>query len=249
MAGVKTLREYISNPMGDGTSVFTNRAVMRDFYSRKFDALLLRENGVLDTRVYKDGDIYLVHIKIPSEKVDKFYYDTVFEFTREKITAVKIEDYRMRFFSNDPSFIFTFAYAAKKDDLLIKELYPKVGKTALEEKPNQTNPHQVMGYIKSIYFGYLYMFIKNMLKSSVLDTMAKKYDAKYFLNSIRQADEVIRSRQLAAQEMRKSEHIRRTVERNTNNASAKASTVPTSRLTKTVKSVKKSRLSKLIRKI
>lgn len=252
MASVKTLREYIANPMGDGTAVFTNRAVMRDFYSRKFDALLLRENGILDTRIYKDGNRYLVHIKVPSEKIEKFYYDTVYEFTREKNTDIKVEDYRMRFFSNDPSFIYTFAYAAKKDDLLIKELYPKVGKMALEQKPRETNPHVVMGYIKSIYFGYLYMFIKSMLKSTVLDTMAKKYEAKSFLNSIRQAEEVILARQQAAHEQHKKNAISRAVTRNNPNTTNKVATtsmVSNTKLTKSIKSSKKPRLTKLVRKI
>ena len=252
MASVKTLREYISNPMGEKSTVFTNRAVMRDFYSRKFDTILLRENGTVVTNVYKDGNRYLVHLKIPSEKVPKFYYDTVFEFTKEKSTDINVEDFRMRFFSNDPSFIFTFAYTAKKDDLLIKELYPKVGKMALEEKPKQTNPHIVMGYIKSIYFGYLYMFIKNMLKSSVLDTMAKKYDKKSFFNSIRQADSVILARQQAVQSQRKSEKIHRAVVNNNPNTKNKVtavSNVSSSKLVKPIKSSTKSRLTKLIKKI
>lgn len=248
----KTLRSYISNPMGDGTSVFTNRAVMRDFYSRKFDAILLRENGTLNTVVYKDGNRYLVHIKIPSEKVNKFYYDTVFEFTKENITDTKVEDFRLRFFSNDPSFIYTFAYASKKNDMLIKDLYPKVGKLALEEKPKQTNPHIVMGYIKSIYFGYLYLFIKNMLKSTVLDNIAKPYNAKLFLNSIRQADIVINERQQAWHEQNKKDKIHRTIASNIskrNNLASTVSNVKNTKLSKSTKTSSKLKLTKIVKKI
>ena len=68
-----TFDEYIKNPMGKQNAVFSQRQMYMDIYSRKFDAILAREAGKINYRMYKDNDArYLLHIKIPSEVVEKF---------------------------------------------------------------------------------------------------------------------------------------------------------------------------------
>ena len=110
-----TFDEYIKNPMGKDNSVFSKRGMYKDLYTGKFDAILAREAGNIDFMLYKSDDSkYTIHIKIPSEVVEKFYYDVVIEFsTKEKFDFVRptLSNYDVKFFSNDPAFVFTFAYS------------------------------------------------------------------------------------------------------------------------------------------
>ena len=72
-----TFKDYINNPMGVKNSVFSNREMYRNLYKDKLDKLLVRESGKIDYYLYTNKDIYIVHIKVPSETVKDFYYDVV----------------------------------------------------------------------------------------------------------------------------------------------------------------------------
>ena len=79
MADSMSFDKYIDNPSG-GASVVTNRKMYKDMYKAKFDAVLVREQGTIKYYVYHDTDntdSYYIHMKIPSEVIDNFYYDVV----------------------------------------------------------------------------------------------------------------------------------------------------------------------------
>ena len=44
----------------------------------------------------------------------------------------------------------------------LKELEKKMSKTALRVPPKEKNPDKVIGYVKSLYFGYIYLKHKPM---------------------------------------------------------------------------------------
>ena len=74
-----TFDQYIQNPMGIANSVMSNREMYRSMYSMKLDAIMVREMGKIDYKLYKDKNSYYAYIKVPSEVVEKFYYDVVIE--------------------------------------------------------------------------------------------------------------------------------------------------------------------------
>ena len=90
MADGMSFDRYIDNPSGG--SVFTNRNIYKNMYRRKFGNVLVREQGQIKYTVYKSGDAfdsYYIHIKVPSEVIDNFYYDVVIRlFTDVKIMQI-----------------------------------------------------------------------------------------------------------------------------------------------------------------
>jgi hypothetical protein len=87
------------------------------------------------------------------------------EFTGEDnldYTIGKLDNYKVRFFSNDPNFTFTFAHAFYKKGMIIPELVKKISPKALKEPPTKTNPNILAGYVKSIYFAYIFMRNKGL---------------------------------------------------------------------------------------
>lgn len=165
MAVLKTTYEhYINNPSIVGTSILPFKLVLAN-YAARFDKVLVREGGELQYKQYVDskGNRF-IHVKVPSEVVPKFYYDVVIEFMDQTMLTVlpSLEKYNVKFFSNDPAFIFTYAYAFNKSGLLIDELKDKLPKECLENKAVVRNPNSNIGAVKSFYFCYLFLKLRGL---------------------------------------------------------------------------------------
>lgn len=195
-----TFDEYIVNPMGKSNAVWSAaaREAQRNIYTKKFDNILLRENGKIDYFFYKGkGAVYYVHIKVPSEVVPNFYYDVVLKFTGSSnivATSSGLDKYQVEFYSNDPAFVYTYAYVFNKKGLLIKELSSKMSRQALKTAAKEKNPENTVGYVKSIYFAYLFMKQRGLF-SKVKYTGAPDLDLKYLLSNIEDADTKIQKRE------------------------------------------------------
>ena len=195
-----TFDEYIQNPMGEKNSVISNRTMYRNYYQGKLDTLLVRENGKVDYKAYHDKKKFILYIKIPSEVVPNFYYDVLIEFRepKMKLIAADLSKYDVRFYSNDPSFVFTFAHAFKKNDMFFMDFADKMSERALKEKADEKNQKDIVGYVKSLYFAYLIMR-KRGLFSKLL--YINTYDSKYLHSQVMKADKKIELRQQAAKEL------------------------------------------------
>jgi hypothetical protein len=197
---VTTFPQYINNPAGMKNAVISHREMYRQLYSAKLDTIYLRENGKIDFVVYKSGNDYIIHMKIPSEKIEDFYYDVVLQFSPSglgKDLSTSIKDYGVRFFSNDPSFMYTFTHAFHKNDLLIKDLMPKISKTALKKNADERNPDNQVGYVKSFYFAYLIMENKSLFSKIRLDSMSNPYDKKKLLADVEDQETKVSERESA----------------------------------------------------
>ena len=218
-----TYDQYIQNPMGAKNAVFTARDMYRTMYTNKWNDILLRENGEIKYKLYKDEHNYYVHIKIPSEVVEKFYYDVVIMFvpnTKEK-KAVESEatlnNYEVRFFSNDPSFVFTFAHAFIKKKFFVEDLIERLPKEVVRDKAVERNPLNQIGYVKSLYFAYLELKRKNLFQKTNFDPYALKYSKKALLMDIEPASEKIAKRQELGQHIQKKEKRIRDANKNNPN--------------------------------
>lgn len=194
-----TLEEYIKNPFPGNSVPALAREGIKNTYKAKFDNVLLRENGKINYFLYKDEkkNIYYAHIKVPSEVIENFYYDTIFKFFADSSITENgrnLEKYNVQFYSNDPAFVFTYCHAFIKNKLFITELSDKMSKEAIKERAKERNPKDLSGYVKSIYFAYLFMKERGLLNKSSW-TQAPDVDFKYFLSSIEHADFKIAKRQ------------------------------------------------------
>lgn len=201
-----TFSEYIQNPAGKQNAVFSQREMYRAIYTQKLDKLLLRENNKIDYNLYTDKGDYYIHIKIPSETVEKFYYDVVVRFFSDDSTIsmkTGLKNYNVQFFSNSPDFVFTYAHVFLEKDLFIEDLKPKMSKLAIKKEANVRNPDGVVGYVKGLYFAYLIMENRGLFTKSKFNLYAKKYDKKKLLHEIEDADVKISKRQEEAKKKEK----------------------------------------------
>lgn len=197
-----TFDQYIQNPMGIANSVISNREMYRNMYMIKLDTIMVREMGKIDYHLYKDKskDRYYAYIKVPSEVVEKFYYDVVIEFTPEKGAkpSKSLKDYNVRFYSNDPAFVYTFAHAFIKNKMFIMEYTDKMSKEAVKKKAVTKNPMDTVGYVKSLFFAYLIMKRFNLFEKVLY---IDKYNEKFVKQNIMNADRKIALRTEAGQEI------------------------------------------------
>ena len=222
-----TFQQYIDNPLGKKNAVFSQRDIYRTQYTKKFDAVYLREAGQISYFLYKDkkSDSYFAHIKVPSEVVPKFYYDVVIKFSTTD-NAVRgentLKNYDVRFFSNDPAFVFTFAYVFRKNDMFVEELKERASKRSLKEFPKEKNAFGIPGYVKSIYFAWLYINRKNLLSKTLYDQYGKPYNRKELVASVGDTDEKIAQRQELGEEVRKKEAFEKRAKDNAAISNAKS---------------------------
>lgn len=168
-----TFDEYIKNPSGRGSAVNTARDSIELSYNAKLGEMISK-NGDIKYTCLKSSDshTYYIYFLMPSESTKDFNYDVVIQLDCPKgegKSAGDIKNYTVKFFSNDPSFTFTYAHAYKSHGLLIPVLERKMNLRALNTKANVRNPDNVIGYVKNIYFAYLLMKKYNLFDKSILD--------------------------------------------------------------------------------
>ena len=196
-----TLEQYIANPMGKANAVVASayRETIKTDYTVRFHNLMVRESGKLKYYVYRDEqyNLWFIHVKVPSEHVKDFYYDVVFKFyADEKIKngGRDLRNWYVQFFSNDPAWNFTYAYAYTQNDLIIKELSSKMDKTCMNTPSKEKNPTNMVNYAKVIFFGYLFLKERGLLKVAALGGY-EPYNMRTFHSRIENATLWINRRQ------------------------------------------------------
>lgn len=215
-----TFDQYIQNPMGIKNAVFSGRDMYRKMYTEKWNDIKLRENGSIMYRLYTTDDDFIVHFKIPSEVVSKFYYDVIIRFfpptgTGQDVRLLRtLNDYEIQFWSNDPSFVYTFAHAFAKNKLLFRDLDKQMVNAALKQKAEERNPQDQVGYVKSIYFAYLEMRSANLFQKIRWDGSSKPYSKKVWNDTVEPAGDKIRERREKGEALRKKEKRVKAANRN-----------------------------------
>lgn len=156
-----TFKDYIQNPSGGRTMMVGEKNIAQELYTDKYNKMMMRSAGAIEYTLYKKKDErYVIYIKMPSEGTKDLYYDVVVEFFTKDVvpkSTNSLDGYFIRFFSNDPNFTFTYAYVFNQRELIIPELKKKISKEALKTNPAKSNPNLVVGYVKSLYFAYLFI--------------------------------------------------------------------------------------------
>lgn len=248
-----TFQQYIDNPLGKKNAVFSQRDMYKNLYTDKFNKVLLREAGKIDYTLYVDKkkDRYVIHIKVPSETVKDFYYDAVILFYSNDPVAKSspnLQGYFVKFFSNDPAFVFTYLRVFLKNDLFFEDLKPKSSKLALKNDPNEKNPYQIPGYSKILYFAFLYMKLKNLFTKAVFESQGHQYSARELLKHIEHTDTKILKRQeegrKQAAQASKEKKSERKPEPSTNRITSKSGNISAVKITKPSKSTVSSKIIK-----
>ena len=198
-----TLNEYIMNPFPNGVIAAQTREMAKAMYKEKFEKTMLREAGKqFPVRFFIGKSSWYLHIKVPSETIPDFTYDVVFEFLQVK-NATKLEDCQVKFFANDPAFMFTYANTFKSNKIFCEELTSKMAKEALKTKAHEKNPANIIGYVKSIYFAYLLCKNKNYFNITLFEKRARGYSKKELEQDIVDSELKLAQRQAAQDKISK----------------------------------------------
>lgn len=150
-----TFQSYMERPMGKGVTAFQLNSIRADLTSR-YKKLNLNSKISL-VHVCKLDDRYFIHFLIPNESEDDRNndYDVVLEFipsNKAIASEPTIRNYNIKFFSNCPSFVYTFAYIYNDNGLLIEEFKDKFEDQVLSMKPVSRNPYKIVNFEKTIFF-------------------------------------------------------------------------------------------------
>lgn len=203
-----TFDQYIQNPMGKKNAVMSNREMYRALYMQKWDAIYMRENGNITYNLYKNESDFFIHLKIPSEVLEDFYYDVVIRFYPDKKgigSAIErsLVRYSVQFFSNDPAFVFTFIHAFHKRKLFFEDLKEKIPKEAYTQTGHEKNPRNEVGYVKSLYFAYLFMKKRRLFDKIKYEALGKEYKPEQLMMQVEHASSKIRKRQEGGEKLTK----------------------------------------------
>lgn len=224
-----TMEQYITNPMQSPILTATMRESMRSSYIKKFNALLLREHGVINYFLYKDEEHnkYYAYFKIPSETIERFYYDTIIEFSADhtvKEAGNNLFKYNVRFYSNDPSFVYSYAYVFSRKGLFINQFADKMSQRALREPAKEKNPANQVGYVKTIYFAYLFMKLRSFNDLDKFKAQASVLNIGSLIATVMPADQKLGEREDAGERLsRKKEIAKKKAKREEEAAKKKAS--------------------------
>jgi hypothetical protein len=194
---LQNLRDFMDNPMGKGSNAIPSRNLVKEDLNRRFDALMSHEGKKMSLEIFKDKneDNYFFHLKVPSEsKTQKHYYDVIIQFTTDGDKELRqdknLNRYLVKFFSNSPSFTYTYAYAFKMYGALADGLDDKFRDIVFDQPPMTRNPGSIISYEKTTYFAALYLLrdANKLLSKLIINTMAKPYDKGTFQEGVRNTD-------------------------------------------------------------
>ena len=128
----QTLSEFLREPFGRSDDMSKIQKFMTGYREDKYKIKLNAHTKI--------GGAYYFHVKIPSksQKEKNMMYDVVIKFftNKEKCEkATHIRDYYIQFFSNSPSFIYSYAVLYKKHGFLIDNLYNKLDPRYFDKLP------------------------------------------------------------------------------------------------------------------
>lgn len=181
------LKEFMQDnmPLSKGSVKIPIKGI-RDNYRARYETLSKSKPFIHDVYKINPGGRNIVHVKVPSETVDKFYYDVLLEVEPGPL-ARSLEQCHVRFFSNCPSFVYSYAYIfyhlnvdgetpikppktkssgaiipmlltkIPRSRLLMPGTEEKLGDAVLDNAPDTRNPHRLIMLDKSLYYAIFYL--------------------------------------------------------------------------------------------
>jgi len=189
----QTLKDYLDNPMGKGSTAIMNRQLIKDALNKRYEKLI-KENKNFKYTIYYDRNDFYFHFIIPSESERNNTYDVIIQFTEGEEnfkSDINLNRYYLKFFSNCPSFTYTFAYVYNDYDLLIDFLKNKYEDKVIDDNPVTRNPGEIISFEKSIYFACKYLETHKILLNKMSMGTAKKLNKKELYDIIRSNSDIM----------------------------------------------------------
>lgn len=180
----QTLNEFIEAPFGNHIGLNLEYKIKYDKY-RNSNKIKLVTISIIEDRYYA-----LIHV--PSESTN-LNYDVVIMFFTEEEKVKKsntLLNYKCKFFSNSPSFIYKYAALYKAKGYLIEELYEKLDVKYSDKLPEKTNPSNDLCYDKSLFFACQYLLDHRLSCLSKLSTYLRRTSFDNFVQLIKDYENI-----------------------------------------------------------
>lgn len=161
-----TVGSFLSNPTGDIGSASMGRKHAFEAAHKEYKQLL-SDGKKFSFGYFRVGNDIILKVKVPSSTFDDFHYDVLFKFENpgEEIPR-HLDPLTISFFSNAPSFNFSYAYVFNFFHNLIPETTKLFDKKAINEYPKERNPDMVTFYEKSITQALLYIVDNKLMDTA-----------------------------------------------------------------------------------
>ena len=158
------LGQFLTNPVGKFSKEIGARYVLKGNIRDNVDRILKSPlSKHLTLTVYrKDATTFCIYGRIPSLSKD-IIYDVLIDLDMSETQAVL--NAKCKFFSNSPSWIYTYAFVYYHNDMVIDECKKFVPKLCKTKKPEKTNPTLSIGFEYSLH-----------IISYLIDSQFKTYD-------------------------------------------------------------------------
>lgn len=201
------LTDFLKNPSGKG-DVGSNSKIIAATLDSKYEKLMKEKGKKITCKVYKvlTKEIYYFHLIIPTETERDNTYDVVIELSdlegrcKNDSSIVK---YDARFFSNAPSFAYTYAKVFRDNDLLVTDLIGKFEDEQVSQDPVVRNRYGIVGYDKYLYFGVKYIYESRMLSKLTIGYQAIRYSKTLFVPQIRSMTTIMKEYRIAEGKLKK----------------------------------------------
>lgn len=159
---ILTMKQFLQNPSGSYSASFARRDLIIANLEERFAKLYANRKNDFKVKMFRgtNKNEYFFYVQVPSEKYDKLVYDVVIQFIPvdlNTLSAQNIDNYAMKVYTNDPAFIYTYAYWFNQDGITITNLIDKYPPKSLSDKPVVKNQEGIYGYLKSLYWALLYI--------------------------------------------------------------------------------------------
>ena len=191
------LQEYFTDP---SKSAQENQQI-HDFYTNKLNKIMEVTKKPPSVTIYYENDDLWFHFKIPDEELtNHYFYDVVFVFyptSKKDVNESKdILNYEVKFFSNDPGFMFKYCYEFNKSGILVDALKSRLSSRALTEPANVMNPNHELRFPKTLYFAYITMENFGLTEKKNMQAQGvTKLNRSFFVQRITSSQTIYNKRQ------------------------------------------------------
>ena len=174
-----SIAKMLQNPTGKNSAFFASRARIKAQLDSIFINNLRRYRKEFYAVPYVDQqtkNIYY-YVSVPSETfmINKVRWDCVIEIDYD--SSLSLENRNAKFYTNSPSFIFTYAYVFNQQGLLPAFIKSKMPIQCLTQPPTIKNPVESRGFDKILYEALKYLVVGGCLTDGYIDKYKQRWNA------------------------------------------------------------------------
>lgn len=170
-------RQQFYNPPGKGSGHVAPRHVISSGMKQKYSTLMKKYRREFKVWAYKfpNRDI-MFHVQIPSQDFEhnKIRYDSLYyiPYGDTKVANLPLDQKPCYFWTNSPSFIYTYAYVYAHKNIMYRDFDEKIPDQCLTVMPTVRNPENSCGYDYGLWQGLAYLYSMNAFSPRVFEQIS-----------------------------------------------------------------------------